>query len=128
MFARLLMIQKNSDIDMKKVLRYELSAAPLSLYDPNVTSTLCKTAKSKLFNHLKKLVPTAATIPPKIPKIFDGMVLFQKLPPTLKTFGYISDYILNKIRKGDTLAFVTDYYLENSIKSLERKGRSNFVY
>ena len=110
------------------MFRYELSAAPLSLYDPNVTSTLCKTAKSKLFNHLKKPVLTIATIPPNTTKIFDGMVLLQKLPPTLKTFRDISDYILNKIVKRHTLAFVADYYLENSIKSLEKKGRSHFVY
>ena len=61
------------------------------------------------------------------PKIYDGMVLFQKLPPDLVTFGDISDYILNKIMQGGSRIcfFVTDYYLENSIKGLERKGRSS---
>ena len=55
------------------------------------------------------------------------MVLFQKLPHDLVTFGDISDYILNKIMQGSCRIcfFVTDYYLENSIKSLERKGRSS---
>ena len=51
------------------------------------------------------------------------MVLFQKLQPDLVTFGDIFDYILNKIMQGGCRIcfFVTDYYLENSIKSLERK-------
>ena len=55
------------------------------------------------------------------------MVLFQKLPHDIVTFGDISDYILNKIMQGSCRIcfFVTDYYLENSIKSLERKGRSS---
>ena len=57
------------------------------------------------------------------------MVLFQKLPHDLVTFGDISDYILNKIMQGSCRIcfFVTDYYLENSIKSLERKGRSSNI-
>lgn len=56
------------------------------------------------------------------------MVLFQKLPPDLERFGDISDYIFNKIMQGGCrICFsVTDYYLESSIKSLERKGISNF--
>ena len=55
------------------------------------------------------------------------MVLFQKLPHDIVTFGDISDYILNKIMQGSCRIcfFVTDYYLENSVKSLERKGRSS---
>ena len=97
----------------------------LSVSDPDASSSLCKTVKSELFNYLKKSIPAIAAIPFNSPKIYDGMVLFQKLPPDLVTFGDIFDYILNKIMQGSCRIcfFVTDYYLENSIKSLERKGR-----
>ena len=57
------------------------------------------------------------------------MVLFQKLPPDLVTFGDIPDYPLNKIMQGGCricFSFI-DYYLENSIKTLERKWRSSIV-
>ena len=101
----------------------------LSLYDPDVTSALCETAKSNFFNHLKKSVPTV-TVPPNTPKISHRMALFQKLPPTLRTFGDIYDYILNKIMKRDSRVcfLVTHSYLKKSVKSLETKGRSNFLY
>ena len=53
------------------------------------------------------------------------MVLFQRLP-TLTTFGDISDYILQKLLHSDsTYSFlVTDQYLQQSIKSIERERRS----
>ena len=58
------------------------------------------------------------------PKIYDGMVLSQKLPATLSTFEDISDFLINKIVKGSCRVcfFVADYYLPNSIRSLERKS------
>ena len=56
------------------------------------------------------------------------MVLLQKLPKILKTFGDISDYLLMKLLDGSTRVafFVTDYYLEDSIKSIERDSRSAY--
>ena len=60
------------------------------------------------------------------PKIYDGMVLFQKLPATLSTFGVVSDFLIKKIMKSSCRVcfFVTNYYLPNSIKSVEMKSRS----
>ena len=54
------------------------------------------------------------------------MVLLQKLPPTLTTFGNLSDYLLKKILSGGSRVafFVTDFYLENSVKSMERDRRA----
>ena len=54
------------------------------------------------------------------------MVLFQKLPAILSIFGNISDFLIKRIVKGSCRVcfIVTDYYLPNSIKSLERKNKS----
>ena len=54
------------------------------------------------------------------------MVLLQKLPKILKIFGDISDYILKKLLHESTRVpfFVTDCYLKDSIKSMERDSRS----
>ena len=125
-FARLLLIQQQRGIDLKKVLTYELSSLPLSLANPD--GTLCKTAKSKLISILHPSIPQIQTLPNNsTAKIFDGMVLLQKIPPNLETFGYISGYLIRKIMKDSKNAtfFVTDHYLPNSIKSMERKKRSN---
>ena len=112
-------------MDLQEVLNYELSSVPLSLAYPN--GTLCKTVKAKLVTILDSSIPQVVAVPENTPKIFDGMVLLQKLPPTLTTFGEISDYLLKKITTGTAQVsfFVTDHYLPHSIKSMERERRSN---
>ena len=124
-FARLLVIQRKRGIDIKDVLKFELSSLPLSL--ATVNGTLCKTVKSKLFQSFMPLISTISSDHNNIPVIADGMVLLQKLPPYLATFGELSDYLLSKITKGSNRIsyFVTDQYLEESIKSLEREKRSH---
>ena len=126
-FARLLIMQKTRTIQLQEFLQYELASVPLARSDPGASSSLCKTAKSELFEYLKKSIPAIVAISFNSPKISDGMVLFRKLPPDLVTFGDISDYILNQIMQGGCRIcfFFTDYYLKNSIKSLERKWRSS---
>ena len=73
-------------------------------------------------------IVTCAAKPENCPQKLDGMVLLQKLPKILKTFGDISDYLLMKLLDGSTRVafFVTDYYLEDSIKSMERDSRSAY--
>ena len=59
-------------------------------------------------------------------KIFDGMCLIQQLPCGLETFGDVSDFLLRRITNNeqDTVFFITDQYLENSVKSCERGKRA----
>ena len=55
------------------------------------------------------------------------MVLLQKLPfKNLKTFGEILEYLWKKITSSScsTSFFVTDFYLADSVKSMERDCRS----
>ena len=100
------------------------TALPLSL--ANANGTLSKTVKSKLFAGLSKSIPQVTLLLKNTVSIFGGMVLFQKLPSTLVTFGDIGDYLLQKIYKNPCRIafFVTDFYMPFSIKSIERKRRS----
>ena len=75
-FARLLVIQRTRETDIKEVLRHELSSEPLALSNPDTSSTLCKTAKNELFKFLKISLGTVSVIPINTPEIYDGMVLF----------------------------------------------------
>ena len=65
-------------------------------------------------------------IPMDTPKIYDGMVLSQKLPATLSTFGDISDFLINKIVKGSCrVCFFCDRLLPIKFyNSPEKKSRS----
>ena len=121
-----MLIQQKRKVNLKEVLTYELGPLPLSI--SNYCGTLRKTQKSKLFQYLKSSIITCVAVPENYLQIFDGMVLVQKLPKILKTFGDISDYILKKLLHESTRAtfFVTDNYLEDSIKSMERDSRSAY--
>ena len=124
-YARLITIQQHRNVDLKEVLKYELSALPLSIANPD--GSLCKTVKSKLHSVLEPSIPQILSPPSNTIAIFDAMVLLCKLPPFLETFGDISDHILSKITKGSgrIVFFVTDHYREYSIKSMERERRTN---
>ena len=124
-FARLLLIQQNRGINLQEVLNYEL------IFSATINCkcrwyTLSKTVKSKLLQSLEPSIPQVVTPPEHCPCLFDGMVLLQKLPLTLTTFGDISDYILKRILRNTARVafFITDHYLPKSIKSLERLKRS----
>jgi len=124
-FARILIIQRHRSIDLKDMLCYELSSLPLSI--ANQDGTLSKTAKVKLIQSIESKIPTTSICPANTPAIFDGMVLLQKLPKILLTFGDISDYLLKKIQQGTSRVtyFGTDHYRSNSVKSMEREKRSS---
>ena len=99
---------------------------PVSLSNPDTPSIFCKIAKNKLLNFLK-ISPRAVSVTPvNLSKIYDVMVLFQKLPAALSTINDISDFLMNKFVKFSCRVcfFEKDYYLPNSTKSLARKSRS----
>ena len=107
---------------MKEVLSYELTNYPLSIASPD--GMLMKTAKCKLMQQLEE-IPALPNHPMNC-CIYDGMVLLQKLPNQLATFGHVSDYLLKKVtaHAHRVSFFVTDQYYQLSIKSLERKKRA----
>ena len=87
-----------------------------------------KLRRQKIFQHLESSVVICVAIPENYPQTFDGMVLLQKLSKMLKACSDISDYILKQVLRGCTRVafFVTDYYLEDSVKSIKRDSR--FIY
>ena len=109
-------------MSMKEILKYELSAFLLSL--STCDGSLTKTVKSKLFQAIQDWIKVLSAPMRNTPSIF-GMVLLQKISLTLETFGALSDYLLNKtLRESCRVAyFVTDQYLKNSIKLMERNRR-----
>ena len=110
---------------MRDVLKFELSVFPLSLATSE--GNLYKTVKSKLFQTLQDKIERRHARLATSPNIFDGMVLLQKTPPTLQTFGDLFDYLLQKLiaRQSRVAYFFTDQYFQQSIKPLERKRRSS---
>ena len=79
-FARLLLLKEKHGWSMKEILKYELSAFPLSLSTRD--GSLRKTVKSKLFQAIQDQVKVLSAPMRNTPSIFDGIVLLQKILPT----------------------------------------------
>ena len=81
-----------------------------------------KSDKSRLFGYFDKSLAINEDRPLEVPSTYDGMVLLQKLPPHLTTFGTVSDYLFSKVINGTSTTnfFISDYYCDDSIKSFER--------
>ena len=82
MFARLLLMQERRDVNIKDILLYELTSYPLCL----ATEAGDLTAKSTLMQKLEEEISTIQERPINC-FIYDGMVIVQKLPRQLDTFG-----------------------------------------
>ena len=127
-FARLLIVCGKREISLKEVLSYSLGPIPWSLATSD--GNFAKTVKSKLLDAIEKDVSDTLveSLPDDCVRVFDGMVIIQQLSSLrLGTFGEISEYVLKRItsHSSKVIYFVTDQYLENSLKGNERKRRAS---
>ncbi|CAB4021755.1 Hypothetical predicted protein [Paramuricea clavata] len=126
-FARLLVIRGKRDVSLKEVLTYSLGPIPWSL--ATADGSFVKTVKSKLLDAIEKDVVDSIvdTLPDNCVRIFDGMVIIQQMASlSLARFGEISEYVLKRItsRPGKVIYFVTDQYLDDSLKGSERQRQA----
>ena len=131
-WARLLVIAKNQDIDLKNVFTYSLRAFPLALATD--CGGLVKTSKSKLLHSLEQEVeePLIEQIPQSSSTVIDGMALLQalKAKDLPETFGDLAEIVLKKIiniaafNNSQRVDFVTDRYPKVSTKNVERVSRA----
>ena len=131
LFARLLVMSKSRDIDLKDLLSYCLGDYPLSL--ATVSGGLVKTAKAKMLEILEGEAESVvdndhlgdATV-----LIVDAMAALQTIKGNWKTFAEFADAMfafLVKLAcqwKAVRLDFVGDRYPETSIKNAERAKRA----
>ena len=97
-FAKLLIIQKFSNVDLEEFLEHELSLIPLSLGNPD--GLLAKPIKMNLFIVISNEIQQITIVDQHVLCIDDGMVLLQKLSTELLTFRQICHYIIGKLIKG----------------------------
>ena len=132
LFARLLVISKTREIDLKGLLSYSLSEYPLSI--STTSGELVKTAKFKLFEILegeaKNPVVDVENLRDGNALIVDTMAVLQVMKGKWKTFGEFADsvfaylVILARQWKAVRLDFVVDRYPKESIKNAERTRRA----
>ena len=109
-------------IDLKELLAYPLTPVPYSIATSD--GFLNKTDKSKGYHFLTKDVEDVPPPPDdKTLVIEDGNVAFCYLKDLPPNFRDICARLFDMVVRKSDIIFSTDMYLENSIKSMERKRR-----
>lgn len=129
LFAKMLLIARSRDVDMKEVLQYSLRPFPLPLATSD--GNLVKTAKSKLLHlienrttdHLVDRIEGDKVL------ILDAMAILQTIKIIPSTFGELAHKLLVMVvelavkSKAKRVDFVCDRYPAQSIKDFERAIR-----
>ena len=133
LFVRLLIIGRNSNINMKNVLSHSLG--PVSFPLATTNGSLAKTNKAALLHYLEEHYGESKTedIPTESTLIIDGMAMIHAIPVrTLpETFGQLAVQVLTKLvsqakhYKHPRVDIVFDRYPENSIKFAEHIRRTS---
>ena len=131
-FAKLVLVAKTLEVDMKEVLCYPLRPYPLPF--ATVDGNMVKTSKCKLMEAIETPVGDdrlAETVPDGSALIIDAMAVFQTMKPVRETFGSLSTKVLHQIVliagrfRATRIDFVSDRYPPVSIKAAERCKRAN---
>ena len=134
LFGRLLIAAKCRDVDVKEVLRYELSTVPFAL--AHADGALRKTTKSVLMAEVERECQAQGRLPESALStafIFDAMALIQTLKSAgSRTFGDLAERYFNvlftPLRQGQCrrVDVVFDRYdVQESIKESERVRRGS---
>lgn len=134
LFGRLLIAAKCRDIDVKEVLRYELSTVPFAL--AHADGALRKTTKSVLMAEVEREFQAQGRLPESTLStafIFDAMALVQSLKSaSSRTFEDLAERYFNvlvtPLRQGQCrrVDIVFDRYdVQESIKESERVRRGS---
>lgn len=133
-FARLLVVAKERDIDLRKILCYSISPVAQCLSSSD-GEALCKTNKAALLHHLESIGGADCVVDKtemaNCALVVDAMALIQSIPSGKLpcTFGQLAEAVLIKLVSlgsmfsADRIDFVGDRYLDCSIKNAERKRR-----
>ena len=85
-----------------------------------------KTNKAQIMHCIESLTEEDVTALPESPvHVIDGNALFQGMVHLPDTFDGFASSVFSSLPASETVHFVTDTYLENSVKQLERSRRGS---
>ena len=129
--SRLVVVSQTRDIDLATLFAHELSAVPLSLFNPDGTMRKC--CKSDLLKEIERdfAIENLEDNEKSTLTVIDFMVLVRMIcteTSKCKTFGELSDALLKAVmgmfKYGDNVDVVCDRYnIKDSIKGSERARR-----
>ena len=118
-------VKSGKAVDFKEALRYPLCPIPLSIAFPDGSKR--STAKSKLLHELGISYAIVSDLPQQVDAyVIDVMAQIRSLHGKPDTFEDLAMKLINYVPKGvNEVHCVADSYLDNSIKSSERKSRGD---
>lgn len=126
LFGQLVMLSEQHDISLDKMLSFPLRPVPWTLS----TADGCpvKTDKSKMMHRLEAGVnhqerPPHTHTHSHVIYLFDGNALLQAMTGLPGSFEELAQKVFASLPKCERVDFVTDTYIEHSIKSTERTRR-----
>lgn len=123
-FAQLILLTVEHDIDLEVTLSYPLGPVPWSL--ATADGMPVKTDKAKLLHYIESSIEPLTTRPKgDIVHIVDGNAILQSLVSIPDNFEDLAETVFNHLPKSGRVDFVTDTYKATSIKSFERTRRGS---
>ena len=124
LLGRLVLLSQHREISLEHLFEYPLGPIPWAL--ATADGALVKTNKAQLMHCIEDLIVKHATsMPENAVHIVDGNALLQGLVHLPETFEDLASTIFNILPKVATVHFVTDTYVDNSVKDLERLRRGS---
>lgn len=123
LLGHLLLLSQSHDINLQELFQYSLSPIPWSIATGD--GCLAKTDKSQLMHVLENELITdkSCNVPESYVSIVDGNALIRSITGLPSSFGEFAAVLFKALPNTEIVHFVTDCYLDNSIKGAERVRR-----
>ena len=122
LLGNLLMLSQTHDISLERLFRYPLGPIPWTL--STADGALVKTVKSQMMHCLETSTEShSASQPDTSVHVVDGNALLQAIVRLPETFEGLAMCVFSSLPAVQVVHFVTDTYVENSVKDTERVRR-----
>jgi len=120
----LLLLSQRHDVSLERIFQYPLGPIPWAF--ATADGALVKKTKAQIMHCIESLTEEDLTaLPESSVHVIDGNALFQGMVRLPETFDGFALFVFNSLPASETVHFVTDTYLENSVKQLERNRRGS---
>jgi len=124
LLGSLLMLSQRQEISLERLFQSPIGPIPWAL--ATADGAIVKTDKAQLLHAIEALVEQEVTVlPENSVHVIDGNALLQSIVRLPETFEGLASFIFNCLPATATVHFVTDTYLENSLKQSERLRRGS---
>ena len=122
LLGSLLVLSQHHKVNLERLFQHPVGPIPWAL--ATADGAPVKTDKSQIMHCIEALGEQHTTsLPESSVHVVDGNALLHAMVHLPETFEGLATSVFNSLPRADTVHFVTDTYLDNSIKQTERLRR-----